>query len=226
MKCPHCIKEIHFEEYGSWAFEYEDNARLKSDQITGYSVTYTICPACSELIVLLQHGKIQGTPERQWLTDISVEELLYPKGAFRPVEPEVPEKYRADYKEAAAVLSVSPKASAAISRRILQQLLRDECNVKKSSLAKEISEFTSREGIPNYLSEAVDAVRNVGNFAAHPLKDTNTGEIVEVETGEADWLLDVIDAFFDYIFVQPQKLKLRKEKLNEKLAAIGKPKMK
>lgn len=72
MKCPHCIKEIHFEEYGSWAFEYEDNARLKSDQITGYSVTYTICPACSELIVLLQHGKIQGTPERQWLTDISV----------------------------------------------------------------------------------------------------------------------------------------------------------
>lgn len=226
MKCPYCIKEFHFKEYDSWTFEYENNAQLKSKQVTGYSVTYTICPACSELIVLLQHGKIQGTPERQWLTDISTEDLLYPKGVFRFVEPEVSEKYRTDFNEASAVLSVSPKASAAISRRILQHLLRDECKVKKSSLAKEISEFSSREGIPNYLSEAVDAVRNVGNFAAHPLKDTNTGEIVEVETGEADWLLDVIEAFFDYIFVQPQKLKLRKEKLNKKLEAIGKPIMK
>ncbi len=80
--------------------------------------------------------------------------------------------------------------------------------------------------LDSYLSEAVDAVRNVGNFAAHPLKDTNTGEIVEVEEGEAEWLLDVIDALFGFTFVQPKRLEKRKKELNEKLSNLGKPPMK
>ena len=80
--------------------------------------------------------------------------------------------------------------------------------------------------VPSYLIESVDAIRNIGNFAAHPLKDTNTGEIVDVEPGEADWLLDVIEALFDYIFIQPEKLKQMKDKLNNKLIKLGKSKMK
>jgi hypothetical protein len=36
----------------------------------------------------------------------------------------------------------------------------------------------------------IDAIRNVGNFAAHPLKSTNTGLILDVEPSEAEWPLD------------------------------------
>jgi hypothetical protein len=36
--------------------------------------------------------------------------------------------------------------------------------------------------------ESIDAVRNIGNFAAHPQKSTATGEILEVEFGESEWL--------------------------------------
>jgi hypothetical protein len=223
MKCPHCSQGIHFEESGSWDYPYDPPL---SEDITGYGVTHGFCPLCNELIVFMHYGKFGRNDYTTWIADPCNEELLYPKGANRPVEPEVPEQYLSDFKEAAAVLSISPKASAAISRRLLQHLLRDECKVKKASLAKEIDEFISREGIPTYLSEAIDAVRNVGNFAAHPLKDTNTGEIAEVESGEADWLLDVLEAIFDYLFVQPKKLEVRKKKLNTKLKSLGKPEMK
>ena len=76
------------------------------------------------------------------------------------------------------------------------------------------------------MSSAIDAVRNIGNFAAHPIKDTNTGEIVEVEPGEAEWLLDVLEGLFDFYFVQPAELRRKREALNEKLEAAGKPPMK
>jgi hypothetical protein len=80
--------------------------------------------------------------------------------------------------------------------------------------------------VPSYLAQAIDAVRNIGNFAAHPLKDTNTGEIIEVESGEAEWLLEVLEALFDFAFIQPIRLEQKKSALNQKLESIGKPPMK
>jgi hypothetical protein len=228
MKCPYCIKEFHDEDFGNWVFEYDEHPSLNK---TGYEIAYTFCPACSKLIVVMREGFYNSekgeydTIKREWLTKECNEQLLYPKGYCRLVEKEVPEKYATDYREASDVKTISAKASAAISRRLLQVLLREECKVKKSTLAKEIQEFLEQPGIPSYLVDAIDAVRNVGNFAAHPLKDTNTGEIVDVEDGEAEWLLDVLDSMFDYLFVQPRKLKERKDKLNEKLKNIGKPPM-
>jgi Domain of unknown function (DUF4145) len=108
----------------------------------------------------------------------------------------------------------------------LQSVLRDEFKIKHASLAQEIEEFIQRKDVPSYLTEAVDAVRNIGNFAAHPLKDTNTGEMVEVEPGEAEWLLEVNESLFDFAFVQPKRLEERKKNLNAKLSAMGKPAMK
>jgi len=72
----------------------------------------------------------------------------------------------------------------------------------------------------------LDAVRNVGNFAAHPIKSTNTGEIFDVEPGEARWQIDTIRSLLDQIFVKPAFLKKRKDELNKKLEAAGKPPLK
>ena len=52
--------------------------------------------------------------------------------------------------------------------------------------------------LPSSLADNVDAVRQVGNFAAHPIKSTSIGEIVEVEENEAEWLLDVLEELFDF----------------------------
>ncbi len=79
---------------------------------------------------------------------------------------------------------------------------------------------------PSHISEIVDAVRNVGNFAAHPIKSKQTGEIIEVEPGEAELNLDVIEALFDFYFVTPALIAKKKADLNKKLQDAGKPPMK
>jgi hypothetical protein len=155
------------------------------------------------------------------------EEIIYPAPTPRQIESEhVPKQYRDDFEEAAAVSGVSPKASAAISRRLLQHLLRDHFKVQNADLSREIDQFLSDNHVPSYIAEQIDAIRNVGNFAAHPLKETQTGAIVDVEPGEAEWLLDVLETLFDFAFVQPARAREARERLNEKLSAAGKPKMK
>ncbi len=72
----------------------------------------------------------------------------------------------------------------------------------------------------------LDAVRNIGNFAAHPLKSQSTGEIVEVEPGEAEWNLEVLEMLFDFYYVQPAHAQKRRDELKKKLADAGKPPMK
>ena len=122
------------------------------------------------------------------------------------------------------VLGDSPKASAALSRRCLQRLLRDEGKATHSNLSAEIDEVMAK--LPSHLSDAIDGVRNIGNFAAHPMKSDNTGEVVDVEPGEAEWLLDTLEGLFDFYFVQPALLQRKRAALNEKLKDVGKPEMK
>ena len=143
-----------------------------------------------------------------------------------PLHALVPDEYRGEVDEAALVLDVSPKSSAALGRRCLQRLLREHLKIEKKDLSQEIDELLSSGGLPSYLASAVDAIRNIGNFAAHPLKYTNTGEIVEVEPGEAEWTLDVLEMLFDFYFIQPKGADAKKDALNQKLLALGKPPMK
>ena len=228
MRCPHCDTGV--------SLEMDETTTWKSDTFdqdaSGYHIAYAHCPECIHLIAVLRKGPYKEikntTSDYKYgsITDVSVEEVIYPKHISRKVEQEVPERHRQDFVEACSVLPISPKASAALSRRILQDVLRSHFSIQHTDLAREIEEFINLKDVPSYLAEAVDAVRNIGNFAAHPLKNTNTGEIVDVEPGEADWLLDVIEALFDFVFVQPIKLQEKTRSLNNKLQALGKPAMK
>jgi hypothetical protein len=135
----------------------------------------------------------------------------------------VPEALAADYREAALVLPISTKASAALSRRCLQNCIREAQGIEKRSLEQEIDEVIEQNLVSSALTEQLDAVRHTGNIAAHPMKSGLTGEIVEVEVGEAEWNLDVLDGLFEEWYVQPDKLAKRKAAFNEKLKEIGKP---
>ncbi|GAI14701.1 unnamed protein product, partial [marine sediment metagenome] len=143
-----------------------------------------------------------------------------------PVPPEVPKEFVEDYTEACVVLMDSPKASAALSRRCLQYLLREIAKVNPGNLSNEIQEVIDSNKLPSHLTESIDAVRNIGNFAAHPIKSEKTGEIVPVEPGEAEWNLDVLESLFDFYFVQPAVIKRKREALNKKLINAGKKEMK
>ncbi len=152
--------------------------------------------------------------------------MIYPKSNNRVFDlSEVPKDLSEDYQEACLVLGDSPKASSALSRRCLQALLREQ-GFSDKSLFKEIQLAIDSGKLPSHITESLDAIRNIGNFAAHPMKDTNSGEVLPVEPGEAEWNIETLEFLFDFFYVQPAKTKKRKDALNQKLKSIGKPEMK
>lgn len=182
------------------------HSKRSKDRASGYKVT--ICQVCSK--------------EAIW----EDEKMIYPPYEGRGTDlTNVPDNLKEDYIEACKVLQLSPKASATLSRRCLQGILRDQGIVKRS-LSQEIDEVIENGGLPDQLKDIVDAVRNVGNFSAHPSKDKVSGEIASVEAGEAEWNLEVIEGLFDFYYTQPAKNAERKSALNAKLIALGKKPMK
>jgi hypothetical protein len=213
MKCPHCQENFH---------EHVLVHYLESDKDGTWGVKRRKCPACERFVLSLIRGPwLNGQFAR-----IDEERLFRPKQSLRaPAPPEVPKDLADDYSEACLVLADSPKASASLSRRCLQHLLRDHVKVRRGDLVDEIQEAIDNHSLPSHLAESIDAVRNIGNFATHPIKSRATGEIVPVEPGEAEWNLDVLESFFDYLFVQPARLKAKRDALNKKLSEVGKPPM-
>lgn len=200
-KCPHCLVTIYAER---------ERLSLPSDGFHYWWLEQASCPSCNRLILWLGQALHSGTEG-----SVSTR-LVYPKASGRPPVPsEVPDEFSEDYVEACLVLSDSPKASAALSRRCLQHILRDKAMVKHGNLASEIQEVISGNTLPPAISELLDLVRQVGNFAAHPNRGTQTGEIVPVEPHEAEWCLEVIELLFEFYFVLPEQSERR-------LAAIQK----
>lgn len=213
MKCPHCLESF---------FEKWKIIDLMQDKEGIWNLTMTQCPSCERMILKKQLKTIKN---RYWTQTSDI--LIHPIGIARtPLPKEVPERYSNPYKKASEVLPISAEASAAISRRCLQDLLREEAKVKPGNLADEIQQVIDSGKLPTGLSESIDAIRNIGNFGTHPIKSTNTGEIVDVEEGEAEWLLDTLDGLFDYYLVQPAKIKEKRDALDKKLKEAGKQPMK
>jgi hypothetical protein len=105
---------------------------------------------------------------------------------------------------------------------LLQHLLREKAGVKHASLMSEIDEIRGMKILPAGLADELHSIRHVGNFAAHPIKDAETEAVAEVEEGEAEWLLELLDELLDFFFVAPAKREVRRKALNEKLEAVGK----
>lgn len=178
------------------------------------------CPACDGITIETTIGNDNQNPLREW-------QQIHPLGANRgPVPPEVPAAISEDYVEACNVLPISPKASAALSRRCLQGMLRAN-GYKDKDLAKEIDQLLSeadpKKALPTRIRETIDAIRNFGNFSAHPIDDKTTLQIISVEAHEAEWCLEVIEDLFDHFYVGPAIAASKKAALNAKLAAGGKP---
>ena len=152
--------------------------------------------------------------------------MAFPRQTGKPPAPsEVPTEIAQDFNEAAAVLPISAQASAALSRRCLQHLLSERKVSNSDNLSKAIDAALA-SGLPSHLANNLDAIRNIGNFAAHPQKAEHSGEVVPVEPEEAAWNLEVLELLFDFYYVQPSLAAARRAALNAKLAEAGKAPMK
>ena len=224
MQCPHCQTAFHPQMVIT---ELGPVGRIDGKSCH-WTVVRCVCPECGKPVLFLEEKREtpMDNPIRVTVARFGKMSMIFPRGAGRPpAPPEVPAPIASDYNEACLVLGDSPKASAALSRRCLQHLLR-ECGVSsKRDLSQAIDDALAAP-LPAHISDNLDAIRNIGNFSAHPQKSTNSGEILDVEPHEAEWNLDVLESLFDFYYVQPAKNAAKRDALNGKLAEAGKPPLK
>lgn len=182
------------------------------DGVTGDQVSLVLrrCPnsQCGkvEVVVSRAAGKITNmagmsiifeTPTNNW--------RLAPESASKPWPPCVPAVMVKDYHEACLIVDKSPKASATLSRRVLQGMISDFWGIKQKgktrTLAKQIDALKGK--VESAVWDAIDALRKLGNIGAHMEKDINL--IVDVEPHEAAALIGLIEMLFEEWYVARDK---------------------
>lgn len=133
---------------------------------------------------------------------------LMPEGSAKPLPDYVPRAIRDDYREACLIRDLSPKASATLSRRCLQGMIRDFAGIKVkgnrlydeiAALKTAVDEGTAPRDVSEDSIGAIDAARTIGNIGAHMEAEINL--IVDVEPEEAAVLIELIESLIDDWYV-------------------------
>ncbi len=217
-ECPHCGRGVQFLEPEAETFVWMGRFRAEatprggrhSEAEDAIGVASACCPICHSLVISMESA-IRSTP---W--------LLWPRVVSRgTMSADVPIEIARDYEEAASVLALSPRASAALSRRCLQSVLRSAGGVRPGSIYGEIEQVIS--DLPPYIAKNLHALRELGNFGVHPTRSEVTGEIVDVDPGEAEWVLHVLDLLLAHYYTLPGYDAERRQAISQKLEEAGRP---
>jgi hypothetical protein len=220
MQCPHCTYFIN-EDWQHLLVYKLNTPESRFADVDGRVFEFLLmsCPnaECGRLIVKGAHSNWALSNDIPH--EVSREEwMVVPRRGTRPINPSGPPEYANDYQEAAAILNDSPKMSAALSRRILAELLKDFGGYDQYKLSSRIEAFTKDTSNPKGIRDNLDYLREIGDFGAHAQKDDVTGSIIEVEQAEAEWCLEIIDGLFDYYIVGPKRDEERRASFDEKVA--------
>lgn len=120
----------------------------------------------------------------------------------------VPNNIIKDINEAELILDLSHNASATLSRRSLQAMIRDFHNIEERTLHKEIEELRNQALITIDEFDVLMALKSIGNYGAHPNEDDVTNLIIDVEYDEAKDLILLIHHFINIWYVTREETKL------------------
>lgn len=188
FKCPYCGMVVaqtsstvstQYPAFGCQNGWYHGPDRHIENEST-IAITFYCCPNCNSYTVTAKGvGKCV----------LGVNSMLQPKSNAIQFPEYIPEQIRKDYEEACAIVSLSPKASASLSRRCLQGMIRDYWGIVKNKLYDEISELKAK--VQPDLWQAIDSLRQLGNIGAHMEKDVDL--IVDIDPGETEKLIKLIE---------------------------------
>ena len=181
--------------------------------------SYRQCPNkdCNEVEVIaaLENSKIshdhKSLGRRQW--------PLRPSSKAKPWPAYIPQPLIADYDEACEIELLSPKASATLSRRCLQGMIRDFWRIKKARLVDEVDALEEKVDAQTW--DAIDGLRKIGNIGAHMEKDINV--IVDVDPDEARLLRELVETLFEDWYVARYLRDQRMQKIKAAAEAKTKP---
>lgn len=195
FRCPYCSMVMSISPLTKVeqtpSFLYSSTLH-KTDDPEGEScvkITFYHCPNCHEYSVFAQ-----GVGHS--VRDIGTVNIRPISQAKRFPE-YIPLSIRQDYIEACSIVSLSPKASATLSRRCLQGMIRDFWGISKSRLIDEIDSL--KEKVPAQQWRVIDGLRRIGNIGAHMEKDINT--IIDIDPNEADKLIKLIELLIEQWYI-------------------------
>lgn len=202
FQCPYCnmimsaSKETHKIQYPSFEREAGKcwNGSETIIQDSCLQISFYKCPNCGQYT-------IQAEGVGKHVQDVHVS--IRPISSAKQFPKYIPEAVRQDYEEACAIINLSPKASATLSRRCLQGMIRDFWGIKEKNLYDEISALKNQ--IPADLWSSIDALRQLGNIGAHMEKDTNI--IIDIDPNEADSLIKLIELLMKEWYVNREERK-------------------
>lgn len=192
--CPYCGRACTIVEENSSIEVHRFNNNNQLGDLALITCV-TVCPneACKEFVieaklckyvVTFDHGQRHYSYEKPILSW-----SLKPQANTKPFPDYIPEPIRQDYTEACFIQTLSPKASATLSRRCLQGMIRDFWGISKSRLKDEIDELKTR--VDSTTWNAIDSLRQLGNIGAHMEKDINI--VTDVDPDEASALIRLIE---------------------------------
>lgn len=143
----------------------------------------------------VEDGQVAEFKLKDWINgwDLVPESLALALPAY------IPAAIVEDYGEACLIETKSPKASATLSRRCLQGMIRDfwGVKVKSNKLVHEIDAIEDK--VDPDVWQAIDAVRKLGNIGAHMEADISV--IVDVDPDEARHLIELIELLIEEWYV-------------------------
>lgn len=188
--CPYCNHNatITDSNYSVSRHRFDNGSKLGCLAITTKVIT---CPNqdCKEYEISAYLSKADNLNYNSSIGVTLFSWQLKPNSSAKQFPDYIPKAVLDDYNEACLIRDLSPKASATLSRRCLQGMIRDYWGESKNTLNEEIKAIKDR--IDPITWQAIDAVRKIGNIGAHMEKDINL--IVDVDPQEAQMLIGLIE---------------------------------
>jgi hypothetical protein len=206
--CPHCERAVTISDSRrtvDWHTLRIENSAGRRTLVS----TFIVCPnpECRKFTLtagLNVSANVQG--EERLQNRVEFWNLIPPSNA-KTFPAYIPGAILEDYREACLIRDLSPKASATLSRRCLQGILRDFWTVKPGRLIEEIGQI--KERVDPLAWNAIEAVRKIGNIGAHMEKDINV--IVDVDPGEAELLIGLVETLLTEWYIAREERRKRME---------------
>lgn len=189
--CPYCNRDVTITDSNfSKNTHFFDNENKDGD--SALITTVITCPndKCRECTIKGSlHSALWKYDYHTIKPEVRLQWSMKPSSLAKQFPQYIPTAIVSDYEEACLIRDLSSKASATLSRRCLQGIIRDFWGVKKGRLVVEINSI--KDKIDPITWQAIDSVRSIGNIGAHMEKDINL--IIEVEPQEAQLLIGLIE---------------------------------
>jgi hypothetical protein len=213
--CPFCQRHSTIRSQDYMEKEIEPDLQSSGGPRSA-RIRFIVCPNvdCRKLSLTVALHEVEYSNDGPNLSRKSTEAIrweLIPSSKAKVFPDYIPRAIILDYQEACLIVNLSPKASATLSRRCLQGMIRDYFGISKTRLVDEINAI--KDKVDPLTWDSIDAVRHIGNIGAHMEKDINL--IVDVDPDEAEILIGLIEQLFQDWYITRHQREEQKKRILE-----------